>query len=555
MASVWGELKRRNVVRVALAYAIVSWLILQLTDVLVPLLSLPGWVGRFVLLLLLIGLVLALFLSWAYELTPEGVKKEKDIDRSESITNVTGRKLDFVIIGLLAVTSIYFAYDKFVPDPDWDVLVDEITTTSVQKSIAVLPFDDLSQAGDQEYFSDGMTEEIITKLSHIGELRVISRTTVNQFKDSPLDVPNIGRKLNVNFVLEGSVRKAADRIRVTAQLIDTDDDSHMWADNFDAKLDDVFTVQEDIAHAIVTALGIHLTDVDRDALTSTPTDIVPAYESYLRGQALIEHWNELEMINAGRVFFQRALELDPSYVNAMAGLASVEAQMYRNHDSDPARLVRADKLLDVAQAIDPNLVRSFISRGEVMAMRNDYPRASAQFRKAVELETDNYYAWDLLCWSLGYETPPRADEAEQACREGLKIAPNYGEFYYHLSRALTAQARYDEASAAITQLESILPGSTLIHSGRVWLELAQGNYSAALEHLDKSESGQVTAHTIAIRASAQSAMNNTAEALRLMDQAMAMGFKDLAWINGKKDFDSLRQSPEFDELLEKYGLD
>ncbi len=555
MASVWGELKRRNVVRVALAYAIVSWLILQLTDVLVPLLSLPEWVGRFVLLLLLIGFVLALFLSWAYELTPEGVKKEKDIDRSQSITNVTGRKLDFAIIGLLAVTSIYFAYDKFVLDSGRDTAANEVTTTSVQKSIAVLPFDDLSQAGDQEYFSDGMTEEIITKLSHIGELRVISRTTVNQFKDSPLDVPSIGRKLNVNFVLEGSVRKAADRIRVTAQLIDTDDDSHLWADNFDAKLDDVFTVQEDIAHAIVTALGIHLTDVDRNALTSTPTDIVPAYEAYLRGQALIEHWNELEMVDASRVFFRRALELDPSYANAMAGLASVEAQMYRNHDSDLAYLVRADKLLDVAQAIDPYLVRAIVSRGEVMGVRYDYPGASAQFRKAVELEPDNYFIWDLLCWSLAYETPPRAKEAEAACREGIKIAPNYGEFYYHLSRALTAQARYDEASAAITQLASISPSSTLIDSGRVWLELAQGNYSGALEYLDRAEGIRTTSLNLSIRASALSAMNNTAEALRLMDEAMAMGFADLAWIRGNKDFEALRNSPEFDDLLEKHGLE
>ena len=552
MASVWGELKRRNVVRVVVAYAIVSWLILQLTDVLMPLLSLPEWVGRFVIFLLVIGFLLALILSWAYELTPEGIKKDKDVNRSELVTHLTGRKLDFAIIGLMAVAIIYLVLDNYVLEQAPSDTVEEVS----DKSIAVLPFDDLSQAGNQEYFSDGMTEEIIAKLSHISGLRVISRTTVGQFKNSPLDVPSIGRKLRVDFVLEGSVRKSDDRIRVNAQLIDTDDDSHLWSDNFDAKLDDVFEVQENIAHAIVSALGIHLSDFDRSALTSTPTEIVPAYEAYLRGQALIEHWNNLEMVNASREFFQTALELDPRYAMAMAGLASVEAQTYRNHDSDPSRLERADQLLDAAQALDPYLVRAIVGRGEVMAMRYDYPGASAQFRKAVELEPDNYFVWDLLCWSLTYETPARAKEAEGACREGLKIAPSYGEIYYHLARALIAQARYGEANEAITQLESIWPSSGLIESGRFWIELAQGNYSKALEYADTpGREWSPTSLTLAARASAHSGMNNTAEALRLLDQAMAMGFKDLAWLNGNEDFEPLRKLPEFSALLDKHGLE
>ena len=189
-------------------------------------------------------------------------------------------------------------------------------------------------------------------------------------------------------------------------------------------------------------------------------------------------------------------------------------------------------------------------------MRYDYPGASAQFRNAVELEPDNYYVWDLLCWSLTYETPARAKEAEGACREGLRIAPSYGEIYYHLARALTAQARYDEASAAVTQLEGIWPSSSLIDMGGVWIELAQGNYSKALEYLDKVESeSSPTSLTLAIRASVHSAMKNTAEALRLMDEAMAMGFMDLAWLKGNEDFEPLRKLPEFGELLEKHGLE
>ncbi len=567
--SIVQELKRRNVIKVAVAYAIVGWLLVEVASVVLPTFKAPEWIMQVFTFLVIVGFPLALIFAWAFEITPEGIKLEKDVDRSQSITHLTGRNIDYIIIAALVLALGFFAFDKFVLDPARDAELVQATTEAVTEqvtesvkseipdnSIAVLPFDDLSSTGDQEYFSDGMTEEIIAKLSHISELRVISRTTVGQFKDSPLDVPSIGRKLRVDYVLEGSVRKGKDRIRVTAQLIDTDDDSTLWSDSFDARSDDVFEVQENIAHAIVDALGIHLTDFDRNALTRTPTKIVPAYEAYLRGQALIEHWNNRAMVSASREFFQTALDLDPGYAGAMAGLASVEAQTYRNHDSDPSRLERADQLLDAAQALEPYLVRAIVGRGEVMAMRYDYPGASGQFRKALALEPDNYFVWDFLCWSLAYETPARAKEAEEACREALRIAPSYGEIYYHLARALTAQARYGEANAAITQLKSIWPTSSLIESGRFWIELAQGNYSRALEYADTpGREWSPTSLTLAARASAHSAMNNTTEALRLLDQAMAMGFKDLAWLKGSEHFEPIRKLPEFDALLEKHGLE
>jgi len=567
--SILRELKRRNVIKVAIAYAFVAWILIEVTATTFPILKLPDWSVTLVTAFVLIGFPLALIFAWAFEITPEGIKREKEVDRSQSITHITGRNIDYIIIAALILALGFFAFDKFVLGPSRDAELVQATTEAVTEqvteaviseipdnSIAVLPFDDLSSTGDQEYFSDGMTEEIIAKLSHISELRVISRTTVGQFKDSPLDVPSIGRKLRVNYVLEGSVRKDSDRIRVTAQLIDTDDDSTLWSDSFDARSDDVFEVQENIARAIVGALGIHLTDFDRNALIRTPTKIVPAYEAYLRGQALIEHWDNREMVSASREFFQTALELDPDYAEAMAGLASVEAQTYRNHDSDPLRLERADQLLDAAEALDPYLVRAIVGRGEVMGMRYDYSGASGQFRKALELEPDNYFVRDLLCWSLGYETPARAEEAEGVCREALRIAPSYGEIYYHLARALTAQARYDEANEAITQLEDIWPRSSLTYLGRFWIELAQGNYSRALEYMETSQSGRPpTSLTLAARASAHSGMNNTAEGLRLLDQAMAMGFKDLAWLKGSEEFEPLRKLPEFNALLEKHGLE
>ncbi len=222
MASVWGELKRRNVVRVAVAYAIVSWLILQLTDVLVPLLDLPEWVGRFVFLLLVIGFLLALILSWAYELTPQGVKLEKNVDRSESITHITGRKIDFVIIGVLVVAVGFLLVDKLYPG-EGDTAPDEVIATE-RKSIAVLPFINLSSDPEQEYFSDGLAEELLNLLTRIPELRVTSRSSAFSYKGKDFKIADVGRELNVDHVLEGSVRRSGDQIRITAQLIDVSED-------------------------------------------------------------------------------------------------------------------------------------------------------------------------------------------------------------------------------------------------------------------------------------------------------------------------------------------
>ncbi len=228
MASVWGELKRRNVVRVAVAYAIVSWLILQLTDVLVPMLNLPESVGRLVFLLLLVGFPLAMFFAWAYELTPEGLKKEKEVDHSQSITHITGRKLDYIVIGVMAVAIVYFLVDKFV----W-VGEEPPTSTAVsedRKSIAVLPFENMSRDSANEPFAIGIHDDVLTQISRISALKVISRTSVMEYRGTTKNLKVIGDELGVATVLEGGVQRAGDRVRINVQLIDTETDEHLWAD-------------------------------------------------------------------------------------------------------------------------------------------------------------------------------------------------------------------------------------------------------------------------------------------------------------------------------------
>ena len=352
MASVWGELKRRNVVRVAVAYVIVGWLILQFADVLVPLLALPEWVGRLIFLLLLVGLPLALFLAWAYELTPEGLKKEKDVEHSESITHITGRKLDFVIIGVLLVALALFAVERFVLLPDPAPAIEapkEIAAIEFQHSIAVLPFVNMSPDPDQEYFSDGLSEEILNLLTKIPELKVIGRTSSFAFKGKNTDLRDIGKTLGVKTLLEGSVRKSGDRVRITVQLIDVSDGAHIWSETYDRTMTDIFAVQDDVAAAIIDALQIH---VSANPTRGRPTENTEAYVLFLRAKALFTTSGWLQVTEG---FLLQAVELDPKFAEAYEWLAYV----YWRQAGQFVTFAEAQKLTGEAAAkalaIDPDL--------------------------------------------------------------------------------------------------------------------------------------------------------------------------------------------------------
>ena len=259
--TLFNELKRRNVFRVGIAYVIAAWLIAQVLQLVFESFGTPDWVMKTVLVLLATGLPLVLFLAWAFEMTPEGIKRESEVDRSQSITSQTGRKLNSAITGVLVVALAYFIFDKFVLDASRDAALVEATKQEVSeqptevpevsadmdKSIAVLPFVNISGDQENEYFSDGLTEELLNSLARIKELKVTGRTSSFAFKGKSTDLREIGQTLGVAHILEGSVRKAQNRVRITAQLIKADDGYHMWSDTFDRELDDIFAIQEEIA--------------------------------------------------------------------------------------------------------------------------------------------------------------------------------------------------------------------------------------------------------------------------------------------------------------------
>jgi len=344
MMSFFDELKRRNVFRVGFAYAMVGWLVAQVADLALESFGAPDWVMKTLLFLMLVGFLAALFIAWAYELTPEGIKRAEDVDPDYSITQQTGRKLDRLVIVVLMLAVSLLLFDRFRGDskatPESPAIqnmeqaetssapaLDNTATTdraeaepgisSDEPSVAVLPFVNMSSDPEQEYFSDGISEEILNVLTRIPNLKVAARTSSFQFKGKNLDIADIGRQLQVNHLLEGSVRKSGSTLRITAQLIEADTGFHLWSETFDRKLEDVFAIQDEIAASIATALQTLLSnEVDTRV---TPIDMA-AYELYLRSRGLVASRRPADMLE-GIAILKKALAIEPFYAPAMATLA------------------------------------------------------------------------------------------------------------------------------------------------------------------------------------------------------------------------------------------
>ena len=320
--SFFGELKRRNVFRVAIAYLIMAWLVLQVVDVVGPILDLQTSISRAVLVFLAVGFVISLVVAWAYELTPKGVKREKDIDRSQSITHVTGRKLDFAIIGVLAVVLAFFALDRFV----WNVHDAEpvAATGGLDKSIAVLPFANLSADESDAYFIFGIHNDILTQLHKLSGIdKVISRTSVERYRVTDMTIPEIAAELGVAWILEGGVQRSGDTVRVNVQLIAASDEDHELAEIYDRELTtaNVFDIQSEIAMAIAESLQAALTDDEASDLDELPTESLAAWEKYQLGKYAIREGRSSEGLAQGCEYFEELIEIDENFALTHVGLA------------------------------------------------------------------------------------------------------------------------------------------------------------------------------------------------------------------------------------------
>ena len=573
MASVWGELKRRNVVRVAFAYSVVSWLLLQLADVLVPLLGLPDSAGKLVFLLLALGFPLALFFAWAYELTPEGIRPEKSVGREDSITTATGRKLDFLIIGVLAIAVVFFAWDRFSGE---DTAPDTAAVDAGRRSIAVLPFLNMSADPEQEYFSDGMAEELINLLAKIPQLRVTSRSSAFSFKGKDFTIAQVGRELNVDHVLEGSVRRSGDEIRVTVQLIQVSDDSPLWSETWERKFENVFEIQDEIAGQVVNALKIQLVDELPHVYVTDPQ----AYELYLKALPLFDERTEVSVSNAEALLLQ-LLEIDPEYAPGLVLLGESElfysswvirpldqsyerarsyglravaaaptysggyvllANVARRYDRD---LIKASRLLDKAVNLDPGNIEARYISALLKALQGDHEMWVEIAREQVLLDPlSSPPYWDLggaLKYARQY------DESAKAYRELLAINPDRTAIHAYIGEVLLLAGNYQEAMAEF----DAEPMDILTYYGRAMTFHALGDDAqsdTAMEKLLSLDNADGWAAQIA-RAHAMRGEND--EAIKWLYRALELNDPGVLRSQMHPFLDNLRDDPRFDEFLKK----
>src|SRR5213083_257213 len=389
----FAELKRRNVYKVAIAYAVVAWLLMQVASQIFPFFEIPNWAVRLVVLLLVIGFPVAMILAWAFELTPEGIKRAEDVDLSKSLTRKSGRKLDFFIIAVLLLVISILLFQRVHPN------VSPKASSSLEKSIAVLPFDNLSRDPDNAYFSDGIQDEILTKLAGIGDLKVISRKSTAKYKSTPEDLKTVAHELGVASVLEGSVQKAGDRVRVNVQLLDARIDTHLWAKSYDRDLKDVFAVESEVAQEIADALRAKLSPSQSDALAAAPTRDTEAYDLFLKGE-YEEHQAEstlnADLFDRAQMFYRQGLARDPNFALAYARLAYSELQRHwfvSNLTS--AELAEVKSNIDRALAIAPALPDAHfaLARFYYWAHR-DYDAGLTELDRVLELQPSSSISWN-----------------------------------------------------------------------------------------------------------------------------------------------------------------
>jgi TolB-like protein len=504
------ELRRRNVFRVGAAYAVVAWILLQAADILLGNFGAPDWVFRSFTVLVALGFPLALFLSWAYELTPEGVKRTAEVPVVDSITGSTGRKLDFIIIGVLSIAVVWFAWDRWfggAPDP---------MPATAEASIAVLPFVNMSPDPEQAYFSDGLSEEILNLLAQVDDLRVIGRTSSFAFRDRDEDLRAIGAALGVSHLLEGSVRKAGEQLRITAQLVRAEDGTNLWSQAYDRQLENVFEIQREIAESIGEALHVSLIGPDQESPVTPSKASIPAYERYLQARRLIQGRSREGLERAGELL-EEAIEIDPGYAPLWASAAVVHLMLAATHATygdTPVNVAvaQARSSLDRALELDPRLAEAHAARGLMYLISLDNESANAALTRALELNPSHS---DALNWRANATTHAgqlreasrtrerlmeidplhvtnlgnqaillaylgRTDEAMEASRHIERAFPEHPHGPMRRAQVLFYTGRLAQARPLAQRAVAMQPGSGIVHNALDKVELGLGDWEAVI---------------------------------------------------------------------------
>jgi TolB-like protein/Tfp pilus assembly protein PilF len=472
MLQFFEELKRRNVFRVGIAYVVAAWLVVQVVETIFPAFGFGDAAVRTAVIVLAIGFPLVLIFSWIFQLTPEGLKLDRDVDRSGPVLPHAGKKLDRAIIVVLAIALGYFAIDKFVIDPARDAAREEQITERArteaiidsfgENSLAVLPFVNMSNDVENEYFSDGVAEEVLNLLAKIPDLRVISRSSSFSFRGKDMDIPSIAEQLNAALVLEGSVRRYGDQVRITAQLIEARSDRHLWSETYERELVDVFAIQDEISAAIVESLKDTIDLQVDEAPTTAAAVSTEAHDAYLRGRYLLAQRNP---IGAAREF-EKAISLDPEYALAHAQLAIA----YWLGDDD-----RAPAHVEKAMSLDPSIAEAHAAAGVLSWREEDFQGAVRHLEKAIEINPSyaDAYTWmaNVLQFSLG-----RYAEAFEMREKAVQLDPLSWPAKVNYIITLINTNRLAEADRELEKLATLAPAEYAAHRG---LRLSHGGHWAS----------------------------------------------------------------------------
>lgn len=510
------ELKRRNVFRVGIAYAVAGWLVLQLTDVLSELLDLPGTIGPIVVTFVAIGFPIALIVAWAYELTPDGVKRESEVDRTASVTRQTGRTLDRTIIAMLAMVAGYFIWESRFSGIDENnqptsgetaVAGSQSDATAVEsvaaetatrqgpeanqdqaidpRSIAVLPFNNRSRLEDDAFFVEGIHDDLLTNLARIGGLKVISRTSVARYTDTTTPIPEIAAELGVATVMEGAVQRSGDMVRINVQLIDAETDEHVWAQIFDRTLtaDNLFAIQSEISGQIAGALKTELTDDETARLVERPTENLEAYTAYLRGRQLLVN-RRSEELNQALTEFQRATTLDPDFALAWVGVADAAGLASSYGTLEFADSIALQKVAtERALSLDPDLGEAHLANAALMASQG--LEADAQYERAIELSPGNAVGYHWYATYLD-DVPANLPRAEALLERALEIDPLSSIIRSALVRNLAQQGQLAQAQRELDRLFELDPNFVLAFSVQADLNFRRGRFDEQIAWLRRA---------------------------------------------------------------------
>jgi TolB-like protein len=470
----FAELKRRNVYKVAIAYAVVAWLLIQIATQVFPFFEIPNWAVRLIVLVIIVGFPIALIIAWAFELTPEGLKRTEVADELPKKSSRNRAWIYVVIIAGVISASLFFL-GRYTATSKQSVSVE-----LPAKSIAVLPFESLSEDKANAYFADGIQEEILTRLSKIADLKVISRTSTQQYQSKPGNLAEIAKQLGVANILEGSVQKAADQVRVNVQLIQVASDSHLWADTYDRKLVDIFGVESEIAKAIAESLQAKLTGGEQRALAVKPTNNSEAYDAYLRGLAFQARTSTApDNLEKAVGFYERAVQLDPAFALAWARLSRANAQTYFGGlDTTPARRDATERALNTAQKLQPNSPETLLAQAyyQYWVLR-DYELAKATFGRVRELlpgSSDVPGALALIARRQGHW-----DESVAYWEQTLALDPRNTEWLANAAGTYAMLRQFPAALKTYDRLLDIVPNDPDAVASEARIYQAEGNLEQA----------------------------------------------------------------------------